>query len=564
MRYLVGTSIFPYELESKVAFTIDPPSAADQIPVSTVDSVTGAYKYIPVLNPLNAIFSDPTNTGKALVVNPQGNGLVAKDIPTSTALTDALVHVTGVIGDPSISIVSGNVIRISPYKAAFYSAGAGETFIDMPQADITITKANTNNPADDITYLLLDPTGTYVQTSVRPSESLRRSSIYLAEISHINGGPITNVRLYYNPISEILLRQQQLADRIGLQAKGFKFTWAAATGQLSQTGTLAQLLGFYINPTGAEKNIVSFPAAAITAEYFSYDAALKVASFTDFRKTYKIDNPLTGTSTTFSGQHRGILVVMASINGKYLVIAPQKEYTTFDEANQSRLIYLAELVLPDGFTELYTPVATIVVEATVNQNSQENQFSVAPIAEFGYNGGSHTQQQALPAPTAGTAGDILVVNPSATGYELAHDPVPSFATAPAGQFVVTSGTGLTTQAITVNQINAGLVATMLGVTGYKLAIFDIDANGVVSNTSGDFTLLDDVVNFGSPIVTTRSITYNYKSNLKRYFGHGLVLDKKLDRLDIMFPTSSGYYFKRLDATSTFKIIFPFIDNIFIN
>lgn len=553
-----------------VTVPIIPPTQADQIPISVSDSVTGTFKWEPKDNPFKNI--SPTLAGKALVVSSSstvGNIILeGSDIVQADEATNSLLDVNGVLSEP-VFTKTGNTVHVTEFKINFVS-GSTRTIRTIPAQDIVIAAAGTNTATSDQTYLYIDDTFTIKQTLTPPTVAQLRSNIYIAEVIHTDGGSVSVVKPMFTRFGAIQEQLRALYDAIGIKNEEFTFTFDRATGHVAQTNANAKLIGYNINGTGADKNVVPFPTAnPITVEYYSFNPADRVPALTDFKKVYNIDNVAAGTSTQIPNGSFGILVLFASIDGKYLVLAPQQEYTSLNAARDGYLLYVSSVILPEQFSKYYVTIAAIVVAHAVTTNAS-TEFEIYPISsELGFNGGATKSASTLPAPSSGTAGDIVVVDPQTSSYTLKHDTLPDFSTKPSGEFVVTSGTGLTTQAITVDQINAGLLAQTFGALGYKLAIANINNLGVVTSSSGDFSILNEYIDFAAVTIDSNIIIkYPIKPyNPKKYIvGTGIVINNLTNEEMVLRCTANGYEFNSTKRTpiavgTTFKLVFPFVEYV---
>lgn len=510
MKCVPGTTIFAHEAEEFVVKVLAP-TEIDQIPVSQINPVTGTFEYGVRTNALKNI--SIADAGKGVVVAQDGLTLDAVDVVQTNDAIERFFNQTGVLGDTNITILNSNTIRISAFSVNFFDQAANmRNVVSIPQTDLIITKAGSGVPADDTTYILLDSAGNFLQVNAPPNLSQQLQQLYVCEVSHPEGGAIEAVRPLYTIFSDIVARLRELSEVIGLTDRGFFFTFNRGTGRVQQTGAGAVVIGYNIAATGNDRNKVNFPVQDITVEYFSFNPADRVATLTDFRRTYNVDDPDAGTSAPIIGNARGIIVIYASVSGKYVVMAPQVAFTNVDEANARRVAYVGSIKLPDQFADLYVPVATVVVEGTVTSGSTTD-FILETIGEIGFNGGSFAGQRTLPDPSTGNAGDIVVVNAAQDAYELKADISPDLSSAPAGAFLTVNGGALTTTQITSSAVTAGLFT---GFVSMKVTKFDV-VSGAVQNGSGDF--VDISSNIES--ISGDTISVREEAGINFIFAYGL-------------------------------------------
>lgn len=467
-----------------------PPTKAGQIPVAELQASTGKYIYAPKTNPTNDLTQ--SDIGKALKVESVDQDGVTLSSTNAVLLDEALTkffNQPGLLTAPSVSIVSANSIHIGPIQPIFTLNGkphlfsfAGQTVVD--------TLALSNNPNNDVSYIEIDINGFYGITSTPPSPlQSSQYSMYLFQVLHPNGTAIKSIRPIYTEYGYNATKLREIGESIGTTPNNFIFAYVSASGTISQTSTNANIRGYSINTISSDnKDQVNFPSATlITCEYFSFNSADSVASFTDFRKLYKIDNPLTGVSTTLPANQNGIITILGSLTGKYLVLAPQKAYTSSALADSSRLEYLASLRLPAEFKSFYTILATAVVSGNAATGIIGD---IKLVSAVGLGGGSLVAPVQLPDPSTGTNGQVVVVNTATSSYILKDDNVPDLSNAINGQALFVQNGKI---------VPSALPATINNPTGYfpNIKTYTVKlTNGAPSQETGDVGFIN-VKNIGA-------------------------------------------------------------------
>lgn len=503
------------------------PTQEDQIPVSRANPVTGAFEYAPKTNPLKDI--DPvTDAGKGLVVASGGGGndvvLESADLVFGDDAVDSLLDQTGVITNPDITVINTTTIRITNYRVHFYIQATDERVVlNIGQEDIPITAAGNPGSGIDYTYVILEETGNYVQSNTPPTKQQLTSELFVCEVSHPDGGDIDAVRSLFTHYGNIIAQQRDVYDALGVRAKGFELSFNYSDGKLSQIGNSATLNGYNIAATGTDRNAITFPAADVNAEYYSYNPADRVTTINDWRRTYNIDDVAAGTSAAIGNNDFGIVVLYASVSGKYLALAPQKEYTNFDNANAERVVYASTVVLPEQFRAFYQPIATIIVDPTVSSTTTDT-FDVELLGDVAFNGGGFASQRALPDPASGNPNDVVTVDPTTSTYVLASNGIPDLNSAPPNSFLAVENNAYVFKEIT----SADVTGFLFGAANtWKFAKFEIN-NGVIENGSGDFSIIQPLfsnvtangigftTSFGNSIIMPCSISVSVAGGENNY------------------------------------------------
>lgn len=409
-----------------------PPTKAGQIPVAELQASTGNYVYAPKTNPTNDLL--PTDVGQALKVAAVDQDGVTLAGTNAVLLDDALskfFNQPGLLTAPSVAIASSNTIQIGPIQPIF-AVGDKPHLFSFPGQTVTDPFALSNNADDDISYITIDTNGIYSITKTPPSPVVNSPfSVYLFEVLHPNGTGIKSIRPIYNEYGYNATKLREIGESIGTTPNNFIFTSTTTSGTINQVSTNASIRGYSINTiSSTNKDQVNFPAATpITCEYFSYNPADAVASFTDFRKTYKIDNPLNNSSTALPANQNGIIVILGSITGKYLVMAPQKAYASVAAAEEERLTYLATLRLPAEFKSFYTVLATTIISGNAAAGLVAE---IKLVSAVGLGGGALVAPVTLPSPVGIPNDRVVVANTTLGAYTLVDDKVLDLSTAKEG------------------------------------------------------------------------------------------------------------------------------------
>ncbi|AQW89079.1 hypothetical protein pCXcHC2016_05 [Xenohaliotis phage pCXc-HC2016] len=389
----------------------------------------------------NSVLASDSNANPVWKSNPLGDttqlkpdeALVVDTVDTSTETvtyksepfvpaddgTLSLVNQTGIIG--SIATTTGNLtVTISAYKAVFYNPTTNtRVLIDKSQETITIAAAGQNN--HDITWIELLIDGSYSQTTTPPSGADILSRNFITEVDHPAGGTVVGTKPIYKPYSMIQTNMRALGNALGVSSGNFNFSYNAATGVLNQNSNTAKIFGYGVGEFGYKE----FLNGSVTGRYHSFDPAEK-GNFTTLLKTYKIDDPIAGTSSDIGVGNFGILLLFASVSGEYLLLAPQQEFNDANNALANILLYPSQVTRPKELDEFFKMVASIIVPKTVGTNNNDVVVYTAP--EIGFGGASATVSggSPVPDPSTGNAGDRLVIN--AAGDALEYKPEPSIDT----------------------------------------------------------------------------------------------------------------------------------------
>lgn len=462
---------------------IQPPTAADQIPVS-VQTISGSFIYEPRKNPILGLTA--SDSGKALIVDatdPQNIVFKTAPVVVEDEALQSLLDNTGIIDYPELTFSSPNILKVPAFKAVFYSGTPGvRQIVDIPATDVTITRSGTGTPGDDFTYVSVASDGSFTQADTAPTQAQRRTELFLCEVFHPDGGPIQSVRPFYAFYGNNQRVSQELGIILGLQDRGFTFSRTAATGVVSQNGPDAVVLGYNIAATGDDRNRKVFPTGNITVEYYSFNPADRVANLTNFNKTYNLDNPAAGTSAALP--NFGIITFFAGVDGSYVVVAPQKNFANVDDAITGRASYVGDLVLPKGFLSFYVAVATAIVSPTVTATT--GTFDMGAIGDVAIVGGAAVGSGAsLPDPASGSADDIVAVNAQADAYVLKDDGVPDLTGFADGSFLQVQGG----QIVATPNVNAAYAGALIPRTIVKFFILEFN-NGTFTGASGDTAAID--------------------------------------------------------------------------
>lgn len=480
IRPVKAQGVFVTDPNARGKATIISPTQADQIPVSRVDQNTGLLQYEPVDYPLSdPAFSDPVNIGKALTIvagSTSGSAQIGlSDVVEKDEAVSALIDQNGLITYPTITVVNNNTIHVTAFKAHFSTAGTN-TIVDIPEQDIVITKANSGVDTDDVTYLLLQPDGTFQQTYTRPTSQQQQDLQYIAEIVHTDGGPVSLARPLFTIYSNLQKQNRDLFSVLGLNAKNFAFSFDRNTGHLSQTSATAEIIGYIISSDQTNPDVVSFPVEnTLDVRYYSFNPADRLASLTDFRKSYNVDDVLAGTSTAIANGSFGILSVYADIGGKYTVIAPQKTYTSLADAQNDRLLYLSSILLPTFFDRNNVLIASIIVSNTVT-SATSTTFEIALIKDLVFTGGAvFCPASTLPDPSSASPDDVVVVDPTSSSFIIRPNTINTSASISVGDIYVSDGTKFQpTSPANINSNTLGLFSTMHGISFVKF-VWDTSA-----------------------------------------------------------------------------------------
>lgn len=410
-----------------------PPTGADQIPVSGVDPTTGEIKYYPKYNPLTGITQ--ADVGQALQVSSfTPNGSLILTTQQLVEKTPAIEAILGQIGTIDafgyFNIINANTIAASGGNVIFAENNVSE-IVNFATTEISIPGANTNTANRSLSYVIANKDKTFTVTETAPTPAQLASNLYIAEVLHPNGGPVKSVKPIATLQGSILHRIHSIADAIGLMANNFAFTYS--TGLVTQTSTSAELIGYNI---ASGENILKVPSGgSITAEYYSYAASDRVASFSDFRKVYKIDNISTSSSATIPNGQFAIIIIGMYRTGEWIVFAPQKAFTTQADAEAGRTQYLSDFVMPNEYNRFVVKIASAIVPST---NAGIVADTLKVISNISLIGGTISSSSAatLPDPTSAPNGQIVTVNGSTHKYVLSNSPVPDLTNAPDGKILV--------------------------------------------------------------------------------------------------------------------------------
>lgn len=554
IRPVKAQGVFVTDPNARGKATIISPTQADQIPVSRVDQTTGLLQYEPVDYPLSdPAFTDPANIGKALTIVAGSTGGSAKiglsDVVEKDDAVSALIDQNGLITYPTITVVNNNTIHVTAFKAHFSTSGTN-TIVDIPEKDIVITKANSGVDTDDVTYLLLQPDGTFQQTYTRPTSQQQQDLQYIAEIIHTDGGPVSLAKPLFTIYSNLQKQNRDLFSVLGLNGKNFAFSFDRNTGHLSQTSATAEIIGYIISSDQTNPDVVSFPVAnTLDVRYYSFNPADRLATLTDFRKSYNVDNILAGTSTAIANGNFGILSLYADIGGKYTVIAPQKSYTSLADAQNDRLLYLSSILLPTFFGRNNVLVASIIVSNTVT-SATSTTFDIALIKDLVFTGGAVScPASSLPDPSSASPDDVVVVDPTSNSFVIRPNTINTSASISVGDIYVSDGTKFQpTSPANINSNTLGLFSTMHGISFVKF-VWDtsasttttqkVDPNNYFTNCTLSFsstssairitTVDPNIVNQINPIVaylipiTDASTVDNFMLSIRSFAGSAMTL-----------------------------------------
>lgn len=330
--------------------------------------------------------------------------------------TLSLVNQSGIIGDLAITY-SNLVITIPSYKAVFYnSATNARIIIDKSQETLTIAAAGQNT--DDVTWVEILSDGSYSQTTSRPSDIDTLTRNFIAEVDHPEGGNIVGVKPIYKPYDVIQTRMRALGNALGISSSGFRFSYEASTGAVSQTSNVARVFGYGIGEFGYKE----FLTSSVQGRYLSFDST-ESGMFTTLLKTYKIDDPANNTSSDIGNGKFAMLLLFASVTGEYAILAPQEEFDDTDAALANVLLYPSQVTRPKELDEFFKLVASIVVPKTVGTNNNDVMIYATPEVGFGGASANVNTGSTVPDPSTGNVGDRLVVN--AAGNALEYQPEPT-------------------------------------------------------------------------------------------------------------------------------------------
>lgn len=502
----VFSNIFPHEREVDTNVVIEPPPGPGYILTSPGQSPTGITRYVATPDPLGPLLT-PANAGKVIGVNTQGDALTVLDALFANEITNALLNNNGYIGSLTITRTSDTEISISPFTGVIANPNTGSRLVITKSAEtfVSIPSANSHVVSKNITYVLLNSAGQIVTTETAPTAADLASELYLCEVFHPNGGPIESIGLVASSIDNLLYKFYTSGRRIGLIPNGFDFLYAPATGALSQTGTNAYLWGYNINASGGDPHRIDFSASVITAEYFSYDSAQSAQVLTNWIRSYKVDNPATGTSTALGGQKKGIIVLYVTRGGNYFALAPQRAFANYDEAESQRITYLSQVALPPGLDQEMTAVALIIVDGDVTVNATGNDFSVSLVGNLVLSSGSVVTTGSVPSPSSGAPGSFLKVNAAGTGFELVADAMPDASAVTTWKALAGEAGSLVYKDIALGDI---FISEMSNQIVPKIGKFNIAA-GAITNKTSELNELGTMAIAGNKITITANNIFGY-------------------------------------------------------
>ncbi|AQW89084.1 hypothetical protein pCXcHC2016_10 [Xenohaliotis phage pCXc-HC2016] len=464
---------------------IEDPTAPNQIPLSTRD-VSGNFYW----KASNASYPELTgaDVGKAYgIVAIDASGAVTFGGVDAFILDDAvasIINQAGVITPPDLSVTGTSTITVGPFKAVFYEQAAGavapiRTIVDnASQQTITINAVGAST--EDVTYLKFLSDGSFSQETQDPSADQIVVDNYIVRVLHPGGAKIISLvplsTIYGSPQQNL----QNYAKRLGIDANDVSFTINGTA--LAQSGPNARLYGYNINYSAGSDNtsVRELPVGNIAAEYYSFDSAERGFLF-DLRRTYKLDDPSNGTSSTLA--NFGIMTIYILSNGDYYLLAPQRNYTTIDSAKTDLLFYLTSIVVPEFLSKYASLLGAVVVPATVIDANLNTVFT-ANISNISLASSGGGVQTLTIDPSTGTNDDVVGTN--GTNFVLRKENAFNVTGGNEGDVLVKRGSSFAVEPIA----NQGVPRFNLGVNRGGFIKFNRDTGAVISSNgdiSSDFT-----------------------------------------------------------------------------
>ncbi len=452
----------------------------NKVPLSAVDA--GGFFYWKAANNMTPELSS-ADIGKAYgITTVDASGAVTFGGVDAFLLDDAtasIINQAGIIEPPTLSITGTNTINVGPFKAVFFDQPAGAVgnvrrVVDSPvQQTITINAVGSSN--QDVTYLKFLPSGSFAQETDDPTADRIIEDNYIVRILHPNGGKIVGLSpvstVYSNPQQNL----QQYSSRIGIDGNDILFS--ISNNSLRQTGANARIFGYNIadgSGTG-NRSLRTIAVEDITADYYSFDST-EQTTFSDLRRTYKLDDPAAGTSSALA--NFGIIAVYILASGSYYYLAPQKNYSTAALARSDLLFYLTGTVVPDFLSSSFAALlGAIVVPATVTDANISTVLTttISNISLASSGGGVQTLTI---DPSTGTNDDVVGTN--GTNFILKKENAFNVTGGNEGDVLVKRGTSFAVEPIA----NQGVPRFNLGTDRGGFVKLDV-SNGAIVSSNGD-------------------------------------------------------------------------------
>lgn len=384
-----------------------PAKSAGQIPVAAANG-NGRLVYEPVTATLPTPVA--ADAGKVLAIDTVSATGVTYKYETLTPIDPLILSIynqSGVLGSVSATFAGKVVSFLAPnLTSVYYNKINGQRIVKgiSNLSPITITTTG------DATYLFAKPNEVdlgQVHSSTDPADF--RDQIYLFKVYHPGGGDIVSIKPVYTRLDQPQENLRTFGYGLGIMAQGFNISIGNTTsGTLYQNGPYAVVSGYNINPYDNIPSQRVFPVVntgtGITFQYWAWTAADRLPAQNTVYGTYKLDNPITNTSTALP--NFGIVLMFAGSDGSYIFLAPQTNYTTLALAEDDVLNYSASVIVPQLLIEQYDVIGALVVPGTFDTAAATaGTFKIIMLNSIAVGGAP--KDSLLPAPS--TAGVVKVL-----------------------------------------------------------------------------------------------------------------------------------------------------------
>lgn len=401
-----------------------PPTAAGQIPIAQP-------------NGNNRLVYGPTVAALPTPQTGDAGKVLAIDTVTATGITykyEALSPIDPLvlsIYNQNGLLFAGNQNNSNHLRASIASSGTDITLNGTATAvfynDATLTRTTRNlgnatipiTMTGDSTYVFVNPDGTFGQVHSTTDPTDFDTVNYLYKVYHPGSRFISSIKPIYTILNTPQENLRDFGYGLGIQAQNFNITYMPANNQINQASPYAVVSGYNINPTdNMPSQKVFIVANGFSFQYWSWNAADRVPSTNTLARSYKVDSPGAATSTALAAGQFGTLVLFAGSDGSYIMMAPQKAYTSIADAQVDVLNYVASVIQPQLITEQYDSIAAFIVPTTVAANTAVTVIMLNSIVA-----GGAPADDALPDPTKD---GVVKVLPGSNAYSIETDtPTPA-------------------------------------------------------------------------------------------------------------------------------------------